>query len=200
MIAKMKHDLDSKGFTLLELVVAMGVMAILGAVLMTQFIHHMDMYVRQKAKIDTQQKVRTVLMWMEDEFRMAGFNPSFRPLPSHPVLMAEAETFAFFYRQDSGDSWKRLDYYMGADGWLRRRDRNGLDNLGSVSRILENARLNFVYLDRHQNAIDSPKEDDYPRIRAVRIELGASYEDRRGRLGNVDLVTTVKCRNLGIGS
>ncbi|TYT75086.1 PulJ/GspJ family protein [Desulfobotulus mexicanus] len=200
MLKIKKYSSESKGFTLLELVVAMGVMAILGAVLMAQFIHHMDMYVRQKAKIDTQQKVRTVLMWMEDEFRMAGLNPSFIPLPRHPVLKAEADKFTFFYRQGLENNWKRLDYYMESDGWLRRKDRNALDDNGNVDKILENATLKFVYLDRHQNVIPSPQEADYPRIRAVRIELGASYEDRKGRPGSVDLVTTVKCRNLGIGS
>lgn len=198
------------GFTLIELVVAMGIMAVLGGMLSIQFMRHMDMHMQQKAKVDTQQQVRTVLGWMEDEFRMAGFNPTSSSEPVVGVVFASATHFAFSFRQEDAEDkngvweekdWKCLDYYIDAnDKGLRRKERKTLASQGSTSIILSDARLNFVYLDRHQNVLPSLKPEEYARIRAVRIELGAVYKDRKGGEESVDLVTTVKCRNLGIGS
>ncbi|MCW7755251.1 type II secretion system GspH family protein [Desulfobotulus sp. H1] len=197
----MKERLSNTwGFTLMELVVSMGVMGILGAVLLSQLIHHMDVHDRQKARTDTQQKVRAVLGWMEDEFRMAGFNAVVSPLPGSGVIRASSDYFAFFYRQGSGDDWKRLDYYFHpVDQGLRRKERNDLGEDGAVARLLEDVRLQFTYLDRHNHVIRNPHPEDYGRIRAVRIELGALYKDRKGREGRVDFMTTVQCRNLGVG-
>jgi len=209
------EKIGRSGFTLVELVVAMGIMALLGGTLCVLLMNHMDMYIRQKARLDTQQKLRAVLAWMEDDIRMAGFDPAPSAGNRVGIEFAGSERFSFSHREEHSDGisgiwdekdFKLLDYYInpkssdGKPDYKIRREEKFFHKNASIRIILSEAELKFSYLDRHQNIIPNPQPEDYARIRAVRIELGASYQDRKGRKGGVSLTTTVKCRNLGIRS
>lgn len=193
-----------QGFSLVEFLIAMAIFALLTLCLCAQFSRHMASFKREKSRIDTQQKVRAVLNWLEDDIRLAGFDPLALPASNVGVELAEPNHFAFSFRVDqdadgtwSPEDWKRVDYYVEKDNRLRRRERNSPTSPGSTSIILDNVSLNFIYLDKDHKALQNIQAAENGSIRAIRIELGASFKDSETDKGNIAFATTVRCRNLG---
>lgn len=192
------------GFSLVEFLIAMAVFALFTISLCAQFARHMKTFSREKERIDTQQKVRSVLNWLEEDIRLAGFDPLALPSSHIGVEVAEAGHFAFSYRVDqdgdglwSEEDWKRIDYYTEDDERLRRRERNRPDSTGATSILLDRASLNFLYLDRNHEVLKVVTPQEYGNIRAIRIEIKASFRDSTMKDGTVAFATTVQCRNLG---
>ncbi len=73
----------SKGLTLIELLVAMAISAILIAALYRTFIGQHKTYTVQEQVVDMQQNVRVAINRMMREIRMAGFGNAWNVLPPH---------------------------------------------------------------------------------------------------------------------
>ena len=71
----MKLLQTSKGFTLMELMVAMVIFSLVIAGIMTSKIGQQDQHITQLQAVEMQQSVRAVMSLMKQELRMAGFNP-----------------------------------------------------------------------------------------------------------------------------
>jgi type IV pilus assembly protein PilW len=67
--------MGSKGFSLIELLVSMGIAAIAMAIVVTMFTTLTRSYTTQNASADMQQVGRAALDYMVQNIRMAGFNP-----------------------------------------------------------------------------------------------------------------------------
>lgn len=68
--------LNKKGFSLIELLVAMAVAAILLAGIYKAFNSQMKTHVAQQAVADMQQGLRASMFLMDKDIRMAGYNPT----------------------------------------------------------------------------------------------------------------------------
>lgn len=194
----------AEGFTLVEFLVAMGLFALFTTLLCMQFSTHMRSFVREKSRIDTQQRMRSVLNWLEEDIRLAGFDPLALPASSVGIEIAEASHFAFSYRVDqdgddawSAEDWKRIDYYTENDGGLRRRERNTPTSPGSTSIILDKASIQFAYLDQNHEVLQGIQTSDLEKIRAVKVVLRASFQNSDSGQNIIAFATTVQCRNLG---
>lgn len=67
--------MGSRGFSLIELLVSMGIAAIAMAIVVTMFTTLTRSYTTQNASADVQQVGRAALDYMVQNIRMAGFNP-----------------------------------------------------------------------------------------------------------------------------
>lgn len=65
----------SKGFTLIELMIAMVIFSLVIAGIMTSKIGQQDQHITQLQAVEMQQSVRAVMFMMRKELRMAGYNP-----------------------------------------------------------------------------------------------------------------------------
>ena len=74
MVFRLTH-MGSRGFSLVELLVSMGIAAIAMAIVVTMFTTLTRSYTTQNASADVQQVGRAALDYMVQNIRMAGFNP-----------------------------------------------------------------------------------------------------------------------------
>jgi type IV pilus assembly protein PilW len=179
---------SQKGFTLMELMVAMAIASIVMAGIYTFYRSQLRSHVTQQALVDMQQDARVAMYMMTREIRMAGCDPQFNT--GAAIRIANAAEIAF----DSdifGPSGVLTDPAEPADGAIVASERfyYGLSN-GNLVRggwdendpsatlnlnpvALNIDALNFVYLD---NA-GSPTAT-LAAIRSVQITLVARSGDQ----------------------
>jgi type IV pilus assembly protein PilW len=141
---------NSKGFTLIELVVAMALTAMVTAGIMAAYTSQLKSHVTQQQIVEMQQNLRTAMQHMEREIRMAGYDDSSRTSVAG-VTTALANTFAFTMDLnedgDVTDANERITYTLAANtaGTLCLMRNTGGGNVPVAENIDV---LNFVYLDR----------------------------------------------------
>ncbi len=192
---------DQQGWTLVELLVAMAVAGIVGAVICAAYITQVRGAVSQEAMLDMQQTARAALQIMANEIRSAGCDPT--GFAGAGIRTATAAEFSFTADLvnnagvpnsdgDTNDANESVRYALtrDADGDGQADEIPcdlGRDTGGGLQPFAENIdALNFVYLDENGNVLApgfSPNQ-----IRAVQITLVArsgeqlrplmrSYED-----------------------
>jgi len=214
---------SQKGFSLVELMVAMAAASVLMAAISTFYHGQLKTHVTQNELVDMQQDARAAMYMMTREIRMAGYDP----LNSGATIrLADATQMAFDSDSDGSadgaiDAGERF-YYGLSDGNLMR---GGWTNpFGPVPDNLETVALNidaldFVYLD---SAGDTTT--DLEAIRSVQISLVArsgehvrallrkrkdssTYRNQQGTVilpaqndnfRRIRLTSEVKVRNLGL--
>ena len=67
--------MENKGFSLIEVVVAVAIMGIVSTAIMSLYIQNTQTYTMQTDVVQTQQNLRAVLRYMRSHIRMAGYNP-----------------------------------------------------------------------------------------------------------------------------
>jgi len=206
---------SQKGFSLIELLVAMAIASVLMAGIFTFYHHQLKTHVTQQEMVDMQQDARAAMYMMTREIRMAGYDPQNAGAAIRTANVAEIA----FDSDDNGngelDTNERFYYALTTSGTLERGRYDDLGNLNPVALNID--ALNFVYLD---NAGDTTS--DLEAIRSVQITLVARSRDPvlmrehvdrtvyRNQLGqplldaqndnfrHIRLTATVKVRNLGL--
>ena len=214
--------LDHKGFSLIELCVAMAIASIVLAAIYSAYRSQLGSYVTQQAIVDMQQNARAGMYLMEREIRLAGYDPTRNAdagIASGFTSSSLTFTMDLNGDGDIADAGERIQYAMAGDD-LARADLNlsGASGMPKPAALNLDA-LNFVYLDEDGNTTS-----DEAQVRSVQITLVAragddvpalapQYVDKktyRNQLGDVILTaqndgfrrflltTDVKCRNLGL--
>jgi len=217
--------LNHKGFSLIELCVAMAIASVVVAAIYSAYRSQLGCYVTQQTIVDMQQNARAGMYLMEREIRLAGYNP----MGSSGVGIDSSSdssslTFTMDLNDDGDveDAGEKIRYAMAGDD-LGRADLNSAEPILQRAALNLDA-LNFVYLDE-----DGDTTSDNSEVRSVQITLVAragddvpalapDYVDQktyRNQLGDVILdlndynedfrkfrrfllTTDVKCRNLGL--
>ena len=73
---KFKNGANNKGFTLLELMIALAITGIVMAAVYSASKTQQDSYIAQEEVATMQQNIRSAMYYMEREIRMAGYDPS----------------------------------------------------------------------------------------------------------------------------
>jgi type IV pilus assembly protein PilW len=193
---KFKIRISHYGFTLTELLVAMGISGIVMVSTYSVYHSHQKSYVVQEQVVAMQQNLRAAMYFMEREIRMAGCDPT----QSAAAGIATAEWNSIRVTSDihdgvdnDGDGTVDEDDEVGnADGVidptngneditysLSDSDGDGYNDLERNGILIaENIdALNFVYL----NAVGTPLDDDgdgnvianIPNIRSIQITIVA---------------------------
>ena len=226
-IIMMPHPNKIRGFTLVELLVAMAISSIVLASVAAAYRTQIRTHATQQMVVDMQQNIRGAMYIMQREIRMAGHDPT--GLSGASILVADDAVLQFQSDDnedgDCDDSMEDIRYAMTADGALGRQVSGGL-----LDPLAENIdAINFVYLDgaNPPNVLATPvPESNRSDIRSIQITIVArsgqnlpglfyqATDDRiyRNQQGAIILdmsaapdtfrrrllTAEVRCRNLGL--
>jgi len=183
------------GFTLAELVLAMGIMLIVVAAIISLFTSLNRMYTTQGVAAGVQQVTRTGIDIMTRNIRMAGFNP----LNINPVGIVQADSNSIRFEYDTNGSGtiatngdEDVAYLFNAENKQLVQQKNGDGNrYPLVDNVID---LAFRYFDENDDMVTN----DLAAIRSVEVSL--TIEEPAGRDQPVQRTysTRVICRNLSL--
>ena len=193
---------ESKGFTLIELIVAMGIAVIVLGGVYTAYHSQQRSFMVQQDLVRMQQGLRSAAYYMEREIRMAGCDPT-GDAGNAGIIAANATTIHF--REDTRGNTEGSEPDGACDDpnediWYRLTDADGdgdndlvRDTGGGNQIVAEDIdSLNFVYRDRNGNVTGV-----LANIRSVEITIVATT-NRFNRFHQRNLTTRIDCRNIGI--
>ena len=154
---------SNKGFTLIEMMVALAVTSILLAGIYTAYITQLKSHLTQQLIVEMQQSMRGSMQLMEREIRMAGYDPTFSAGAGIVTMLANSFRFTVDLNGD-GDF---VDPAAASGKDPNEDVRYGINTLGSLGREVNGAgglqplaeftdALNFVYLDKDGNVTNDP--------------------------------------------
>ena len=212
--------INQTGYTLIELLVAMVLSAIVLTAICSAYVSQQKAYTIEQQVSAIQQNVRVALYHLERDIREAGCDPTGDVNPGFQVAQAAQMQFTqdITGDGDTGDSDEDITYQLvdnDGDGEMDYLARNGVI-------IAENIdTLDFVYLDEDGNVLATPVVNtDLPNIRTVQVTIVAradqinadftdstSYANQQGteilaapndHYRRRALTSTIRCRNLGM--
>jgi len=198
---------DQKGFSLIELLVAMVIMSVVSLAIYSVFAVTTRTYTTQGVTADVQQSVRAAMEVMLQDIRAAGLDPT--SSGNFGIELAEASKLRF--TSDSIDAGisdfngtiddtnsERITYVLQGT----QLDQILYETTASVDSeplISEVQNLTFTYFDADGNDLGSPiTASQLSDIRTINVSI--TVEEPAGRNGSVSRTLTkqVKCRNLGL--
>jgi len=209
----------SKGFTLIELMVALAMTSIIMAGIMAAYISQLKSHVTQQTIVEMQQNLRSAMQHMEKEIRMAGYDdPNKTSVAGLTTVLANTFGFNMDLNDDGdvGDPNETVIYTvaLNASGIQCLMRNTG----GGNQPVAENIEaLNFVYLDRFRVPTNVAMD-----VRSVQITMVARssrvnpgffniqtdnqvYRNQQGAIvlpamndtfRRMAVTTDIKCRNL----
>ena len=166
----------SKGYTLIELMVALAATSILAACIYATYITQLKSHITQRQIVEMQQNLRAAMQLIEREVRMAGYDPLRTAGAGVTTMLGNSFEFNMDLMEDGDllDSNERVHYALETDAagnqFLGRDDFSGL-NLQPVAENID--ALNFVYLDNTATPTTDPL-----RVRSIQVTIVA----RSGRV------------------
>ena len=180
---------NKNGFTLVELLVAMAVASILGAIFAAAYAAQVRGSNVQEITTDMNQNARAAMEIMTQEIRMASLDPT--EDANARIITANVSELSFTLDRgdgatnepdgDTNDPNENIRYALNGAGHLGRDTGGGLQPLCRNVEV-----LNFVYLDEDGNPLNtlaSPTVADPRDIRAIELTIVARAEtESRGPL------------------
>jgi len=186
------------GFTLTELMLAMGIMLIVLTAIISLFTSLNRMYTTQGVAAGVQQVARAAIDIMTRNIRMAGFNP----LNINPIGIIQADSDSIRFQYDTNGSGtiatnavneanEDLAYLLNENNQvIRQLNGQASSNVALVNNVSD---LTFRYLDA-----DDEVTTDLDAIRTVEISLTVEEPAGRGKVLSRTYTTRVICRNLSL--
>ena len=210
MISKPSKYLQSKknplsiisgnaGFTLAELVLAMGIMLVVLAAIISLFTSLTRSYTTQTVAAGVQQVTRAGIDIMTRNIRMAGLNP----LNINPIGIVQATSNSIRFRYDTdgdgtidtnatGEDNEDMGYLLNTnDQLIRQLNGKASSNRSLVDNVSD---LTFGYLDANGDTVTT----DLTAIRTVVVSLTVAEPAGRDRVLSRTYATRVICRNLNL--
>ncbi len=188
--------MKNSGFTLVELMIALGMASIVVGVIYSAYTIQTRIYSEQDRLAEMQQNARAGIMLMQKEVRMAGYNPekikdtscnanpSVGPAVEPGIHTATATTFGFSMDlnedKDCDDSGENITYSIYTSGGISKLGRIDNNNDAAIQPIAQNiTNINFVYLFQLPSSSIAagkapksiPLQIDYDEIAAVQVSL-----------------------------
>jgi len=170
---KFKNGVNNKGFTLLELMIALAITGIAMGAVYSASKTQQDSYIAQEEVATMQQNVRSAMYYMEREIRMAGCHPTQKKTISPGFITAGPNTMNFTLDIDDDSGTGNPDGDVGdanEDITYALADNDGdgdLDFERNSNLIAENIdALDFVYYDAAGNVAANINE-----IKSVEITI-----------------------------
>ncbi|MBW2482458.1 MAG: prepilin-type N-terminal cleavage/methylation domain-containing protein [Deltaproteobacteria bacterium] len=182
------------GFTLAELLVAMGIMAIVVTAIVSLFTSLNRVYTTQGVAAGVQQVTRAGIDIMTRKIRMAGFNPL--DVGNIGIVQADPDRIRFSFDYDgdgtiatNGD--EDIAYLLNENNQLiQQKNGKSTSNESLVDNVTD---LTFRYLDA-----DDLDTNDRDAIRTVEVSLTVEEPAGRDKVLSRTYSTRVICRNLSL--
>lgn len=160
--------MSEKGFTLVEILIAMAVSLIVLGALIGNFIMQHNTYRQQAEVTEMQEYVRAGIEMMTRELLMAGYNPA--GAPGTGILSADFDSIQFAADLDEDgviDTDEDITYTL--DTVDRQLTRNGQP----LAENIPQDGLDFIYYDENNSELlDTPLSPaDLARVRRITIWL-----------------------------
>jgi type IV pilus assembly protein PilW len=174
MTGYIKND---RGFTLIELMVAMAIAGIVMAAIVATYRSQMRTHLTQQSIVDMHQNARAAIHLMKSEIQMAGYDPTASANPT--VVTATDNDFRFQIDAD-GDgaiAGGNEDIRYGLSGTNLGRATGGAVNLQPVAENID--ALEFIYFDENLSRFvpTAGNQADLNRVRMVQVTLVARADD-----------------------
>ncbi|RJR36985.1 MAG: prepilin-type N-terminal cleavage/methylation domain-containing protein [Desulfobacteraceae bacterium] len=157
-----KERPEESGFTLVEILIATLISAVVMSAVYTTYVSQQKSYVIQDQVAMMQQNLRNSIYSLEQEIRMAGYDPT-GGANAGLVTKNSAEisfTMDLNGDRDTSDTNENITFTL-ASGVLRRKPSTA----ASAQAVAENIdALNFVYLDQ-----DGAPTADASKVRAIQV-------------------------------
>jgi len=192
------RGLSHAGFSMIELLIVIGILAILFTFIYKGFERLNRYYTAENVKANTQQSARIGIEMIVQDIRLAGLNPL--GTAGAGIVAASPTSFQFTadvnFDGDLDDPFENITYDLnGTD--LRQRNSNLLLSPNFEVLLSNVTTLVFTYLDDTGTAI--PTADLATRradIRTVGITLTVNRPAGRDGTVSRTYTTQVRCRNL----
>lgn len=164
---------DSKGFTLIELMITLLISGIVMIGVFTTFRSQQDTYVIQEDMVVMQQNLRAAMNQMARELRMATYDPITN---AGGITSATATLIAFTYETDNIGTLQSIQYDL-YDAYLDGDTDIGRQVGASKMPLAENIdALEFLYLDASGNT--TTVLDDITTIKVSILARAAQSENK----------------------
>ena len=182
------------GFTVTELVLALAIMMMVMAAMVSLLISLNRVYTAQNVTAGVQQVTRTGINIMTRDIRMAGLNP----LKTNQIGILEASVNKFRFQNDTNGNGtieteqnEDIAYLLNGNHQLiRQKDGNSRSNKSLIDQVKD---LTFKYVD-----MDDEETTILDDIQTVKISLTVREPAGKGKFISRTYSTRVICRNLGI--
>ena len=196
----------SRGFTLVEMMVALAVASTVMAVIYSVHGGLFRSYTTQNIAADVQQTVRAGVDYMAEDIMMAGFDPE----GESDAALEEAGSTKIRVTIDRNmngkiddSDFERISYAYNAgrvnqilyEGTAGADSETYIDNVTNLTFIYRNADGEDL-ITKYSN--DPILEANRPEIRTVEIAITVREPAGRGGMVNRAYTTQVGCRNLGL--
>lgn len=168
---------DDRGFTLIELMVAMAIAGIVMAAIVATYQNQVRTHLTQQSIVDMHQNARASMHLMKSEIQMAGYDPT--ASADATVLMATANTFRFQIDadEDGAIAGGNEDIRYALSGTNLGRATGGAVNLQPVAANID--ALEFIYFDENLARFTptAGNQSELDRVRMVQVTLVSRADD-----------------------
>jgi type IV pilus assembly protein PilW len=179
-----------RGFTLIEIMMALALMSVLLTAIITLFSNLNQSFTSQRVTAGVQQVVRTGIDIMVQNIRMAGFNPlKLTEVGFKEDLSSNSIRFTFDLNEDGVITNDEDITYLHHDNKLKRKLKGGY----RISLVENVTALRFSYLNDRNELTDNPGE-----VKTVIISMTVKEPAGRRQSVSRTYATRVFCRNLGL--
>jgi prepilin-type N-terminal cleavage/methylation domain-containing protein len=177
------------GFTMIELLLVIGVISILLGAIFSWFDNMGRFYKNENTKAGTQQSTRFGMETLIQDIQLAGLNPLGVPGAGLIVATATAIQIAsdLNFDGDFSDPFENTTYALNGS---RLEQTN---HLGAETLVDKVSSLGFTYFDRNGALIPEPV--NIPDIRSVGISLTQTRDSGQGKEISRTYRTRIRCRN-----
>ena len=182
--------IGNHGFTLIEVIIALAMISMLMAAMISMFSNLNQSYATQTVAAGIQQVVRTGIDIIAQNIRMAGFNPLKLPDVGFREDISESSIHFSYDLDEDGTIADDEDItFFLQDNKLKRQIRGGY----RISLIENVTNLRFSYLNDNDESADNPQK-----IKSVIISMTVTEPAGRKRLLSRTYSTRVICRNMSL--
>lgn len=152
---------NKKGFTLIELMIAMAISTVVMAAIYATYRSQLRSHITQQAVVEMQQNARAAMYILEREIKMAGYDPTgLDPPPGITAATGNSITFTISLSSDGidndadgdidaadidGEGVQTITYFLNGQELQRTAD-------GTTNTAAENIEvLDFVYFKKDEN-------------------------------------------------
>ena len=179
---------DKRGFTLIEILVAMALSAVVAAAIYKHFTAQQQVYRIQDQAVEMQQNLRGGTDLLLKELRMTGFDPNLSSSAGFVTATASSLRFTMDLNKDGdlSDADEDVSYFLYTSSGITSLGR--LVPGGTNQPVAENIQgLEFCYTLNDGTQTSAPGATDLDRIRRVEITMlaRAAQQDK----GHIDRKT-----------